>query len=209
LLRGAARTVTGLLARRDPKAFQFSASTATIGIRGTGFDTRIVRECSAPGTCADSVYALLWDGSIAMDAENQTLLIPLGRAAVFNALLKRLSVLDSVPDFFPGEAEPPRPDKIPMEDIFFSAVDLGGSPPGLYVNVRDGHVVFLGRNRSIDLGRFETGYLSVGSDTPVRLTRVPQFMRDDPIPAPENFDVKVLRLLELLGASSGGLICEM
>ena len=210
LLRGTARTVTGLLAKRDAKAFQFSASTATIGIRGTGFDTRVVLECSAPGTCADSVYALLWDGSIALDAENQSLLIPLGRAAVFNGLLKRLSFLDIAPDFFPGEVEPPRPDRIPVDDIFFSAVDLNGTPPGLYVNVRDGHILFLGpNNRGIDLARFEAGYLANGGGTPTRLTFVPRFISEDPIQPPEIFDVKVLRLLEMLGESSGGLICEM
>ena len=32
---------------------------------------------------------------------------------------------------------------------------------------------------------------------------------NDPLPAPENFDEKLLRLLETLGDSSGGLICEM
>ncbi len=209
LVRGAARTLTGLLAKRDAKAFRFSASTATIGIRGTGFDTRIVPECTAPGQCTDDVYALLWDGSIALDAANQSLLIPLNRAAVFNAVQNRLSLLDQVPAFFTGEPAP-RPDQISADENFFGAVDLNGAPPGLYVNVRDGHVLFLGRNnRGIDLGRFESGYLSVGGDTPVRLTRVPQFISNDPIPAPENFDQKLLRLLETLGASSGGLICEM
>ena len=209
LVRGGARTLTGLLARRDAKAFQFSASTATIGIRGTGFDTRIVLECTAPGQCSDAVYALLWDGSIALDAAKQSLLIPLNRAAVFNALQNRLSLLDQVPAFFTGETAP-RPDQISSDENFFGAVDLNATPPGLYVNVRDGHVFFLGRNnRGIDLGRFESGYLSIGGDTPVRLTRVPQFMTNDPIPAPENFDQKVLRLLELLGDRSGGLICEM
>ena len=144
-----------------------------------------------------------------LDAAKQSLLIPLNRAAVFNALLNRLSLLDQVPAFFTNETAP-RPDQVTTDENFFDAVDLNGAPPGLYVNVRDGQVLFLGRsNRGIDLGRFESGYLSIGGDTPVRLTRVPQFMTNDPIPAPENFDQKLLRLLETLGGSSGGLICEM
>jgi hypothetical protein len=208
LLRGTARAFTGLLAKRDPKAVQFSAGTSTIGIRGTGFDMRLVSECAAPGQCADSVYAQLWDGSIDMNAANQSVLIPLGRAAVFNGLQNRLSLLDRVPDFFTNETAP-RPDQIPVDESFFSAVAIEGAPAGVYVNVRDGHIEFLGSRRGIDLGRSEAGYLANGSDTPVRLTRVPSFMSDDPIPAPEDFDEKMLRLLETLGDSSGGLICEI
>lgn len=208
LVRGTARTLTGLLARRDPKAFQYSAGSATIGIRGTGFDTRVEQECAA-GKCADSVYALLWDGSIALEIGQQSLLIPLNRAALFNALQNRLAVLDLVPQFFTIEPAP-RPDRISVEDNLFSAVDPKGTPPGLYVNVRDGHIVFLGlNNRGVDLGRFESAYLGIGLETPQRLTRVPQFILNDPIPAPENFDMKLLRLLETLGDSSRGLICEM
>ena len=213
LLKGSARTLTGLLSKRDGKAFQFTSGNVTIGIRGTGFDTRIVQECVAAsagvaGKCADFVYAQLWSGSIALDAAHQSLLIPLNRAAVFNALQNQLALLDQVPAFFTGETAP-RPDQITLDENFFGAVDINGAPAGLYVSVRDGHVVFLGpNNRGVDLGRGEAGY-QAGADTPVRLTRVPVFMSNDPIPAPENFDETTLRLLETLGDSSGGLICEM
>ncbi len=209
LLRGAARTFTGLLAQRDPKAFQFRAATATIGIRGSGFDTAIVNECSAPGQCADFVYAFLWDRSIALDAEGQTLLIPLNTAAVFNALQKRLLLLDKVPAFFTDEPAP-RPNAIPLDETLFSTVEFSGAPPGFYVSTRIGHLLFIGSsNRGIDLGRLEAGYLAPGSDTPVRLTRVPLFMLNDRIPVPELFDEKELRILHLLGGSASGMICEM
>jgi hypothetical protein len=203
LVRGAARTFTGLVARRDPKAFQFSAGTATIGIRGTGFDTRLVQECVAPGNCGDVVYAQLWDGSVALEGNGQALLIPLSRAAVFDALRARIALLDNVPDFFTREIAP-RPDRVPVDETLFRAVDPGGTPPGLYVNVRDGHVVLGG----LDLGRLEAGYVGPNG-VPVRLTIVPNFLRNDPIPTPENFDQRVMRLLEVLGNRSDGLICEM
>jgi hypothetical protein len=137
------------------------------------------------------------------------LLIPLNRAAVFNALQNTVALLDQTPAFFTNETAP-RPDQVKLEEDYFAARDLTGTPAGLYVNVRDGHVVLIGRNnRAVDLGRAEAGFLADGSDTPARLTRVPLFLSNDPIPAPENFDERLSRLLETLGDSSGGLICEM
>ncbi len=208
LIKGTARTLTGLLAKRDANSFRYTAGGSTIGIRGTGFDARVVQECVAK-KCADFVYAQLWEGAIALDAANQSLVIPLNRAAVFNALQNSVALLDAVPPFFTNEPAP-RPDQIKIEEDYFGVVNLNGTPAGLYVNVRDGHVVLLsGNNRGVDLARNEAGYLAVGGNTPARLTRVPLFMSQDPIPAPESFDEKTLRLLETLGDSSGGLICEM
>ena len=209
LLRGTARTLTGLLAKRDPAAFQFRAATATIGIRGSGFDTRVQQECDA-GKCTDVVYTWLWLDSIALDAEGRSLLIPLLRAAVFDALRNRFAVLDTVPAFFTNETAP-RPDQIPFDETLFKVTDVEGAPPGLYVNVNDeGHILFVGLNNlGIDLGRREAGYQRDGNSTPVRLLRIPLFILNDPIPAPQKFDERLLRLLEILGDSSGGLICEL
>ncbi len=208
LVKGTARALTGLLAKRDPRRFEFNAAGSTIGIRGTGFDVRVAQECVAK-KCADFVYAQLWDGSVALDAAGQSLLIPLNRAAVFNALQNTVALLDQTPAFFINETAP-RPDQVKLEEDHFAARDLSGTPAGLYVNVRDGHVVLIGRNnRAVDMGRGEAGFLADGSDSAARLTRVPLFMSNDPLPAPENFDEKLLRLLETLGDSSGGLICEM
>ncbi|HYC45343.1 MAG TPA: FecR domain-containing protein [Burkholderiales bacterium] len=44
LLKGGMRAVTGLISKRDPKAMEVNAVTATIGIRGTSFDARICAE---------------------------------------------------------------------------------------------------------------------------------------------------------------------
>lgn len=44
LLKGGLRSLTGLIAKRNPDAVRFQAPTATIGIRGTSFDARICGE---------------------------------------------------------------------------------------------------------------------------------------------------------------------
>lgn len=47
LLKGGIRTLTGLIAKRNPPGVVFNAVTATIGIRGTQFDARICgRDCT-------------------------------------------------------------------------------------------------------------------------------------------------------------------
>lgn len=49
LMRGSLRTVSGLIGKRNPKAFKLKTPTATIGIRGTDFTVN-QRDC-ADGSC--------------------------------------------------------------------------------------------------------------------------------------------------------------
>lgn len=211
LLRGGARAVTGLLARRDPEAVKFKAATSTIGIRGTGFDHGIALDCVTPENCSEAVFAYTWEGVIALEAAQQSLLIPLGRAGLFNPAQERLALLDQVPQFFRDEPAP-RPDSVEVDfDNLFSTSGIDGASSGIYAHVRDGHIFFAGRKSGIDLGPGESGYLADGLEAPVRLSNTPRFLAEDPIPAPENFEERTLRLLDILnpGGRPGDVICEM
>ena len=211
LLRGGARAITGLLGKRDPSKVNYHAATVTIGMRGTGFDHRIALDCVAPGNCAQAVFAHVWEGAIALQSGQQTLLIPLGRAGVFNAAQNRVALLDQVPQFFLDETAP-RPDTVEVDfDNLFATTSRQDASSGVYAYVRDGHIHFSGRKSGIDLGPGESGYLADGQDTPLRLSATPHFLAEDPIPAPENFDERTLRLLEILnpGGNPGDVICEM
>jgi hypothetical protein len=68
LLRGAARAVTGLLARRSRQAFEFRTSTATIGIRGTDFMVAIVGQPSYVSVLEGAVAATNAAGTVAFTA---------------------------------------------------------------------------------------------------------------------------------------------
>ncbi|MBW1796893.1 MAG: FecR domain-containing protein [Deltaproteobacteria bacterium] len=48
LLKGGLRTFTGLMTRRDKKAFKLGTPTAVVGIRGTGFDVLVSEEDRGP-----------------------------------------------------------------------------------------------------------------------------------------------------------------
>jgi hypothetical protein len=44
LVRGALRTVTGVIGRQNPRGFQLGTTTSTIGVRGTDFETLVLEE---------------------------------------------------------------------------------------------------------------------------------------------------------------------
>jgi hypothetical protein len=67
LLKGGMRTITGLIGKRNPDAFQVRSKTATIGIRGTHFTAvNCAADCTnADGTKAqDGLYGSVTDGRI-------------------------------------------------------------------------------------------------------------------------------------------------
>jgi hypothetical protein len=210
ILKGGARSLTGLIAKRQPAAVRINIGTATIGIRGTGVDGRIAADCVA-GSCTDAAFAHTWEGEVSLEAQGRSILIGKDRAGVHNPARNRLELLERVPEFFTVETSP-RPDSLKIDfDNLFGAAALDGQPAGLYVAMRDGHIELAGPNGAVDLGPGETGYFGEGALVPVRLARTPEFLLLDPFPQPDKFDETTIRLLDVLnpGGSPGDTICEM
>lgn len=210
VVRGGVRALTGLLAKREPAAVRFNALTATIGIRGTGHDTRLALDCVS-GACSQGVFVHTWEGEVGIDALQQTLPVTVGRAGVFNPEQSRLALLDQIPQFFLDEPAP-RPDGVPVDFTdLFAGTGVDGIPPGFYVNLREGRIELAGSTGSIELGPGESGFLGEGQTNPVRLSQAPAFLSEDVYPAPENFDEQNVRTLEVLnpGGSPGDVICEL
>jgi hypothetical protein len=210
VVKGGARVLTGLLGKREPRSVRVNMITATVGIRGTGFDNRLALDCVA-GACSEAAFAYTWEGAIAIIVEERELPVPLERAGVYNPAQNRLVLLDKVPEFFLTETAP-RPDKVEVDfEKLFGATTLTRYPPGVYVSMRDGHVDFAGSAGGLDLGPGESGYLAEGGGMPVRLTRPPPFIVNDPSPIPEKFDERNVRLIDLLspGGRPGSVICEL
>lgn len=210
MVKGGARALTGLIGKQRPDAVRYKTATATIGIRGTGFDGRMAPDCSS-GTCLDAEYAYVWDGKIAFSIGDRSILIEKDRAGIRTPGRDRFELLDQVPDFFLNERAP-RPDseRIDFENLF-GTVGAGDLPAGVFVAMRDGHTELFGPAGSIDLGPGETGFLGDGWLNPVRLNRTPNFLLSEPVPWPDKFDETLIRLLDLLnpGGQAGDPICEM
>jgi hypothetical protein len=211
VVRGGARALTGLLGKSQPQNVQINMVTAVVGIRGTGLDGMFGQDCIGPGECAEGAFVHTWDGAVALEAGGRSLLISAGQTGVFNPQFDRLALLETRPQFMIDEPSP-RPDTVEIDfSNLFAAVTLDAIRAGLYVAVRAGHVAFAGSTGAIDLGTGEAGHLDEGMTTPVRLVEQPPFLVNDPYPAPEQFDEKTIRLLEVLnpGGSPGDVICEV
>jgi len=63
LVKGAARTVTGLIGEANKDAFSIKTATATIGIRGTDFDTAFIEASNSASPAAAGTYNRVYSGS--------------------------------------------------------------------------------------------------------------------------------------------------
>jgi hypothetical protein len=210
-VRGGARALTGLLGRNEPQNVQVNMTTAVVGIRGTELDGMFGQDCIAAGQCAEGAFVHTFQGSVALEATGRSLLIPAGQTGVFNPQFDRLVLLEARPQFMIDEPSP-RPSEVEIDfGNLFAVATLDAIRAGLYVAVRDGHIEFIGSVGAIDLGPGEAGYLGEGMTTPIRLVEQPPFLVNDPYPAPEQFDEKTVRLLEVLnpGGGPGDLICDV
>ncbi len=220
LFKGGLRTLTGLLAKRSPRAVKIATPVATIGIRGTGFDLQLCEQNCAGGvqglapqdaSTANGMFVVVWDEGIELHLPDP----PDGPGgAVF------LGKNDPV--FVPGDGGKPvhlpaipvfmlqdpdyRPDRlkdIDLDNLFATKVQ-DETLAGLYVNVYDGHVRLTTDIAGIDLGIGEAGYAGSRDGKPIRLAGQPLFLVDGPLPKPGKFDETVRKVLEFMIEESGG-----
>ncbi|WP_158529656.1 FecR family protein [Parvibium lacunae] len=121
LFRGGLRMLTGLIAKARPQNVRITTPTATIGIRGTGFDLSCTKRCADPDYVSDDddpeegagLSAHVWLGSITLEpaATYPALLILQGQSANYNRpnMPPQIIPLPRVLQF-----STPRPDGVPV-----------------------------------------------------------------------------------------------
>lgn len=211
LLKGGLRLFTGLIGKKEPRAFSVRTLTATVGIRGTGIDISCEGPCVDPSlgeTSAasstvdprqgDGLFLMTWEGS------SYFMVGPLDVALdqvgfIGNDGLGR--ILRTKPDFLPL-APAPRPDQVAIDwDNLFASVAPTGAD-GIYVFVRDGHVFLASAGSRVDLGVGEAGF--VGDDgRAMRLVPPPGFLTSDPYPVPELFSQSGRPVFQMFGITLG------
>lgn len=176
LLKGGVRVVTGLIGRVKHDNYHFNVATATIGIRGTGFDAWCNGLCGSgnpgatQGNPLDGAGVYVWGGEVVLVTPDGSYVVALQQAAIIaRDTGKPIRVIAIPPAILDNST--PRPDSIPfdMDKLFGTESDAGD--PGLYVTVHDGHVVLTMGDKTLDLFRGETGFadsliLKLLSETP-------------------------------------------
>jgi len=206
LVRGGLRAVTGQLARARPRSFQLAASTATIGIRGTGVDAVCRGVCSPdPGEPGEGLYVHVWEGAVDVDAPDGALAVGTGATAFLRNGERGAVLLAQAPQFLLQDPAP-RPDRVPVDfRHLFGVVHKAPLEAGLYVLVRDGHVTLELGGRSLDLGRGESGRVDFEARALERFATAPLFLELDPVPRPDRFDPALAPRIDLgPGAPRGG-----
>ena len=196
LLKGGVRVVSGLIGHIKHDNYQFKMTTATIGIRGTGFDAWCNGECATggdkPGTTEATplkgagVY--VWSGQVALSMANATQLVSVGQAAIIGRDLKPVVVI-KIPDSI-TQNKTPRPDgvKVDMQKEFENESKPapttppeksgGKAEPGVYVTVHDGQIILTQANGdTLGVGKGQTGFAN--DKTLIKLLLTPGFMSKD------------------------------
>lgn len=216
-LQGGLRMVTGAIGRLNSKAFRVATPTATIGIRGTGFDLVCEGACVSSNAALDpagdgnGMYVKVWSGSIELYLGSKIMLLNNGRTAYLrNNFSHPLLILD-IPAKLRHMGGAPRPDKVPMPEDAFSEAAPGIIEPGLYVSVRKGDVAVKGADgKVINIGAGEA--LRAGARAAQRLGFVPAFQKYDKIPDPAKITVQAEKMLNLFGAEGAdkeGMECTV
>ncbi|NOZ10724.1 MAG: FecR domain-containing protein [Gammaproteobacteria bacterium] len=202
LIKGGLRAVTGAIGKLNPSGFKVRSPTATIGIRGTGFDFYH----------SNPTHAWVWLGEITFESASGTLVLTEGQTVFLPRLNAKPIILNKLPVFIQKQPGP-RPDKIKIDlDKMFGATQQQEIKPGLWVFVHDGHVRVNSKqkgNKNIDLGAGE-GAFADGDDV-VRVEIIPAFMLQDIYPRPGQLDPRTLKLLGTLKGelSNKNVECEV
>ena len=222
-LQGGLRLVTGAIGRLNPNAFRVGTPTATIGIRGTGFDLACQGNCIDENAMRDpardtliakfldlfmkpvfaqapesGMYAKAWRGTILLQLTGQTLALENGRTAFLrNATLPPRPVAD-IPPLLRGFQGAPRPDRVEVPADYFIEDERAEIEPGLYVKVDQGDVAVQGVDGNlIHLGAGEA--MRAGRLRTVRLAFIPAFQKFDRFPSPRLLNERSETLMNLFG----------
>lgn len=181
LLKGGVRVFTGLIGRVNKDSYQFKVSTATIGIRGTGFDAWCNGPCASgsgnpgatPNNPLDGAGVYVWSGEVVLVSPGGSFNVALQQAAIIARDSGKPVRIMTIPKGI-LDNDTPRPDGIPvdMEKLFGGESNEGD--PGLYVMVHDGNVIVTQGNDVLDLGIGETGFAD--GKLLFRLASMPEFV---------------------------------
>ncbi|MBL0394188.1 FecR domain-containing protein [Ramlibacter monticola] len=182
ILRGSVRALTGLIGRANNRNVGFGTATATIGIRGTGFDVVCTGPCAgelASFGPADGLTVWTWLGTVSVTPQGQTALQVL--QAGQGLFISPAGTVQPVTTQPPMEGA--RPDQVIVPPKLFAMAGVSDAEEGLFVFVRDGHIEIASAREVLHLGKGEAGFAGANGET-LRPETVPKFIEFDRMPLP-------------------------
>jgi hypothetical protein len=185
LLKGGMRVLTGLIGKRHPQGYQVQTVTATIGIRGTGFDAFCTGSCtSSPGSLQPTpsspkgggLFVNTWQDEVVVQNAAGSQTVGVGQTVHVASADEPPLFLPEVPEFM-RDAPGPRPDGIEID--FQQLFGVPGAPgsSGLYVLVKDGIVLLVRGERLLELERGESAFAGIGPGEVYRLAAPPPVLQ--------------------------------
>jgi len=204
ILRGTVRALTGLVAKANNRNVGFSTATATIGIRGTGFDVTCTGPCAGePGDASAGLTLWTWLGSIAVTPSGQTALQVLQAGqGLFISPSGGIVPIQSEPPM-----EGPRPDTVNTPPKLFASDNVSDAAEGLFVFVRDGHIEIASATDVLHLGKGEAGFAGPNGET-ARPTQIPKFIDFDKVPLPTSKSPLLTSILGESGIKTASTTCK-
>ena len=201
ILRGSMRALTGLIAKANNRNVGFSTATATIGIRGTGFDANVAFDPTT-GEPTGELTLWTWLGSIEVGQQGQTALQVLQSGqGLFIPRSGPVQQINNEPAI-----EGDRPDQVDVPPKLFTSGDVDEGSEGLFVFVRDGHSESASAREILHLGKGEAGFAGNDGETN-RPSVVPKFLDFDKIPLPTSRNALLTSILAESGIRSGN-VCK-
>jgi hypothetical protein len=204
LIKGGMRALTGLIGKLKREAYKVKTPTATIGIRGTGFDLVWLGACGG-GAASCGLSGSVWSGAIVVQNESGEF-----ELLVNQAFLVRVADTPAIFIDAPPILNIPRPDEVEINfDILFDGV-FEDVPTGLYTNIREGIVYMERDGKLIELHAGEGGFVSTDGGVIVKLEQPKSFQTNDPYFETINEEFEALfDLFDDTGLNQNGFECTM
>jgi hypothetical protein len=174
LIKGGMRALTGLIGKKNKEAYKVNTPTATIGIRGTGYDLVWLGPCSG-GATSCGLNGSVWLGSIYAKNDAGEFELLENQSFIVRLIDTPAAITDTPPIL-----DIPRPDEVDInfEELF--GEDAEDVPSGLYANTREGIVYMERDGEIIEMHPGEGGFISTDGSTIVKLERPRTFQTNDP-----------------------------
>lgn len=181
MLRGSVRALTGLIAKANNRNVGFTAGTATIGIRGTGFDVEF-----NPDT--EDLRLWTWLGSIEVGGGQTALQVLMAGQGLYIPKNGPMQPISNQP-----ASSAQDPNTIQPDPKLFSSDTVNDASEGLFVFVRNGHIEIVSGNQVLHLGNGEAGF--AGDNAVGRPPNIPKFIDFDKIVRPDSNNALLASIL--------------